>query len=53
MKPTALLPALLLAISRPDDIPFVRHTIDLGANESCAVADINKDGRLDIIAGEN
>src|SRR5439155_4550398 len=32
---------------------FRRHTIDPGANESVAVADVNRDGRLDIIAGEN
>ncbi len=45
--------ALLWAVSRPDDIPFVKHTIDLGANETCAIADINKDGKLDIVSGEN
>jgi hypothetical protein len=38
---------------RPDEIPFARHTLDLGANETCAVADINNDGRLDIVSGEN
>ncbi|MFN7921539.1 MAG: VCBS repeat-containing protein [Bryobacteraceae bacterium] len=43
----------LWSVSRPPDIPFERHTIDLGANETCALADINKDGRLDIVAGEN
>lgn len=36
-----------------DEIPFLKHTIDLGRNESCAVADVNRDGRLDIISGEN
>lgn len=45
--------ALLWSVSRPADIAFHKHTIDLGANESCAIADVNKDGRLDIIAGEN
>lgn len=35
------------------EIPFERHVIDLGRNESCAVADVNGDGQLDIIAGEN
>lgn len=40
-------------VSRPPDVPFEKHTLDLGANESCAVGDLNKDGRLDIIAGEN
>lgn len=36
-----------------DEIQFLKHTIDLGASESCAVADINRDGRLDIVSGEN
>src|SRR5271169_5957436 len=38
---------------RPEDIPFEKHTLDLGANETCALADINGDGRLDVVAGEN
>jgi len=45
--------ALALAATRPADIPFARHTLDEGANESCAVADINGDGKLDIVSGEN
>jgi hypothetical protein len=40
-------------ISRPGETPFQKHTLDLGANESCAVADINGDGKADIISGEN
>src|SRR2546428_13871743 len=32
---------------------FRQHLIDSGANESLAVADVNQDGRLDIIAGEH
>jgi hypothetical protein len=54
-----LLPIALLFVSvawtvtRPDDIPFEKHTIDLGASEAVAVADINGDGKLDIISGEN
>src|SRR5262245_44080167 len=32
---------------------FQKHLLDAGANESAAVADINKDGRLDIVSGEN
>jgi len=50
--PTVLV-FVLLAAGRPADIPFEKITIDLGANESCALADLNGDGRLDIIAGEN
>jgi hypothetical protein len=38
---------------RSDEIPFVKHTIDLGANEACAWADVNGDGKLDIVSGEN
>src|SRR5437868_2193587 len=36
-----------------EEIPFRKHTIDLGRSESVTVADINKDGRLDIVSGEN
>ena len=46
----------LLAVqlpSRPPDIPFRIHAIDLGASETAAVADVNRDGRLDIISGEH
>jgi hypothetical protein len=42
-----------LAATRPADIPFEKITLDLGANESCAVADINGDGKLDVVSGEN
>jgi hypothetical protein len=36
-----------------EEIPFYKHTIDLGQSEAAAVADVNLDGRLDIISGEN
>jgi len=36
-----------------DEIPFRKHTLDLGRNETCAVADVNSDGHADIIAGES
>jgi hypothetical protein len=45
-------PCLVLAVGS-DEIPFRKHTIDIGRAESCAVADINRDGKLDIISGEN
>lgn len=48
-----LLAAGVWAVTRPADIPFEKHMLDLGANESCAIADINGDGKLDIVAGEN
>lgn len=44
---------LALAASRPPDIPFRIEMIDPGASESAAVADVNHDGKLDIISGEN
>jgi len=44
---------LSLTQSRPPDIPFRIHSIDPGASETAAVADINRDKRLDIISGEH
>ena len=35
------------------EIPFQKHVIDLGRSEPCAVADLNGDGFLDIVSGEN
>ena len=54
---TTLLPIaaaiLLAAASRPPDIPFRIRMIDPGANETVAVADLNNDGRPDIVSGES
>ncbi len=45
--------ALLFAQSpRPPDVHFEGRMIDPGASEAAAVADVNGDGRLDIISGE-
>jgi hypothetical protein len=44
---------LLLLGTRPADIPFDKVTLDLGANETCTFADVNRDGRLDVVSGEN
>ncbi len=49
----ALLPYLSQVHKQPHWPMFRRHLLDSGANESAAVADVNKDGRLDIICGEN
>jgi hypothetical protein len=40
-------------LTRPPDISFRIHMIDSGASETAAFADINKDGRLDIVSGES
>ncbi len=45
--------ALAFAVTRPPDLLFEKYTIDLGASESCAFADVNGDGKLDIVSGEN
>ncbi|HVT95117.1 MAG TPA: VCBS repeat-containing protein [Bryobacteraceae bacterium] len=52
LLPAAAAAAIWAAV-RPPDIPFEKHTLDLGANETCAVADINGDGKVDIVSGEN
>jgi hypothetical protein len=41
------------AMTRPEEIRFEKLTLDLGSSESAAIADINGDGRLDIVSGEN
>jgi hypothetical protein len=40
-------------VTRPPDVPFEKHTIDLGSSETAVVCDINGDGKLDIVSGEN
>ncbi len=51
--PSAILAAALFAVTRPPDIPFKAHTLDLGANETAAIVDMNRDGKADIVSGEN
>jgi len=43
---------LAFAGPRPPDIPFQSRMIDAGASETTAVADVNRDGRVDIVSGE-
>ena len=45
--------AAVFAASRPADIAFRVKMIDPGYGETCAIADVNKDGKPDIIAGES
>jgi len=45
--------AVVLFAAGSEEILFRKHTLDGGRNESCAVADVNGDGRLDVISGEN
>src|SRR5580658_3939358 len=40
-------------MTRPEEFRFEKHTLDLGSSESAAIADINGDGLLDIVSGEN
>jgi hypothetical protein len=49
----ALAAGIAAGPTRPPDIPFEKITLDLGSNETAAFADINKDGRLDVVSGEN
>ena len=54
MRKSFLLVALTaLAATRPVDLPFEKRTIDLGGNETAAIADLDGDGKLDIVSGEN
>ena len=56
-KTTALCTLLFLcasgrSASRPDEINFEKHTIDLGASETALFVDINRDGKVDLVSGE-
>jgi hypothetical protein len=55
MRPTVLVFVGLAvwASLRSPDIPFKSLLLDNGASETAAVADVNKDGKLDVISGEN
>ena len=51
----AIAPLMLLKAitTRPGEIPFEKHAIDLGSAETAVFVDINHDGKLDIVSGEN
>jgi hypothetical protein len=48
----AVVVVFLQGAPRTPDVPFAIHAIDGGASETAAVADLNDDGRLDMISGE-
>jgi hypothetical protein len=48
----AVQPPAMVGASRPADIAFNVRMIDPGYSESVAVADFNRDGRLDILSAE-
>ena len=49
----AILFATSWAANRPAEVGFERTMLDNGAFETCAIGDINRDGRPDIVSGEN
>lgn len=49
---TILAGALALLAAERGDMAFQKHAIDPGASETCAFADINGDGKLDVVSGE-
>lgn len=51
--PALIIAFALIGAGRRADIPFRIHPLDMGASETAAVADIDRDGRLDIVSGEN
>jgi hypothetical protein len=45
--------AVLCISARSPEILFLRHTIDLGVSETCAIGDFNGDGKPDIFSGDS
>lgn len=50
---TAQQELIATVVAGDDAIAFRKHTLDLGISETVAVADMNGDGKLDIISGES
>lgn len=48
---TVLLASRLSAEEKPSGLRFSKRTLMISPNEGCAVADVNRDGKLDLIAG--
>ena len=44
--------ALSISATRSPDIPYRTRMLDGGASETVAIADVNRDGRADIVSGE-
>jgi hypothetical protein len=44
---------LLMAAKRPAELAFTKTTLDLGAGETAAFVDVNGDGKMDVVCGEN
>ena len=52
LMPTLVIP-WLCGVDAQSDMPFTMVQIDGGAAESTAVADVNNDGKLDIVSAES
>jgi hypothetical protein len=52
LLPAGIFVFTLWSVTRPAEVPFKKIMIDGGAAETVAFADINKDGKLDIVSGE-
>lgn len=50
---TSAASAVLSPNAGDGSLEFLKHTIDLGFSETCAVADVNNDGKLEIVSGEH
>jgi hypothetical protein len=49
----AAVAAMVFGAKRPGELGFTKKMIDNGAAETAALVDVNGDGKLDIVSGEN